>query len=45
MTLTIIYPGCKGSRDCAHSRGIVAILRANHTPFSRVKVPFNAKTS
>ena len=37
-------PGLNGSRDCARSRGIAAILRANHAPFSRAKSPVNAKT-
>ena len=38
------YGGWNGSHDCARSRGIAAILRANYAPFLRVKSPFNAKT-
>ena len=37
-------PGWNGSRDCARSRGIAAILRANYAPFLRAKSPFDAKT-
>ena len=35
-------PGCKGSCDCANSRGITA---RESRPFSRVKSPFNAQNS
>ena len=37
-------PGWNGSHDCARSRGIAAILRANYAPFLRAKSPFDAKT-
>ena len=40
----VYHPGWNGSRDCARSRGIAAILRANYAPFLRAKSPFNAKT-
>ena len=37
-------PEWNGSRDCARSRSIAAILRANYAPFLRAKSPFDAKT-